>query len=371
MKKFCNILTLLAVSAMMLPACSEHDEADSQLTLSLDVILPVNSAVETTRTIGDPGLAEFFERPNHLYLYLAIGEPKTPADNPVYLYHYETGQDRWTRSADSLIFQSSMSMDVSWDKTIPLKEDMKCRAYMVASFDPIMTDKIIACNSVHKVANMNEKELLDLKFYASSSSNNYRTPSLRDVYSTPYNLSEGWGLMANADADRTGYYGTVSDIRVIGDAGIIKVSDTLYHTAAKIDFQWNAKDPVQANKMVNAIVNNAPSLGYLFRPACTANDGTYRKVLLDGGDIPSGVNDLNNDHQARYANAMSVNVGNQWSGRAYTYVLQPGNLNYTLTTTEGGTHDHTTTRPNSNGMTNEIFAAWYKLDFNLLDAPSN
>ncbi|MBP5717186.1 MAG: hypothetical protein J6W69_08715, partial [Bacteroidales bacterium] len=139
---------------------------------------------------------------------------------------------------------------------------------------------------------------------------------------------------------------------------------------SKVDFQWNAVSVSQSNVMQSAIVNNAPRQGYLFRTAQTAGiGGTYSKVLLANNTISFVADDMNDYHLAQYADATTVSPTSQWSGRAYTYLLPPGDLVYTLTTSEGGSTQRSVTKPVGNGTTNDIFAAWYKLDFNLLAEP--
>lgn len=278
-------------------ACSDHDGLDglenNQLTLSMDVVLAADNTANQTRMVGDPGLAEFFEKPQHLYLFLAVGDPTTPGSNPVYCYQFETSQSKWTRSADSLVFKGRELQTVNWDSSIQLTSDLKCRAYMVASFDAITFNPLISCNDVNKVVSgpTTERELLDLKFYAYAGQKDFSNLSLRDVYSSPYNLSQSWTKMPNASTNRTSYYGTVTDIKVNNGKGLISINDTLYHTAAKVDFQWNAQSHTQSNVMVNALVDNAPNQGYLFRPSETVSAGTYSKVLLNGGSLPQKYNE--------------------------------------------------------------------------------
>lgn len=368
---------MIMASAMALALCTGCKDDDEQLaaqvTLAYDLTLPVESGSDMTRA-GDPGIAEFFERPQQLYLFIAAGDPKTPAENNVYFYSFPCSQSDWKRSADSLVFLGKFSKTVDWDPSLPISADLKLRAYIVASYDIITTHVSIGVNEYNRVttpADFTESKLLDLRFYAAATDGTYRL-SLRDVYSTPYNLQEGGIVkMANADADRTGYYGTVKSIAGTGNAGLITFKDTLYHTASKVDFQWNAANISQTNVMQSAIVNNAPRQGYLFRTAQTANvGGTYSKVLLANNTMTFVADDMNDYHLARYADATAVSPTSQWSGRAYTYLLPPGDLVYTLTTSEGGSTQRSVTKPAGNGTTNDIFAAWYKLDFNLLDAPA-
>ena len=365
MKYFSYLLTFM-MATLSIVACREDDETTSekQVTLTMNVTLPTGEQ-SLTRAVGDPGLAEFFERPRYLALFLAVGEPTTPDDNNVYFFNIPCAQSDWKRSADSLVFEGQFSQIVTWNPSEPITSSTSIRAYMVASFDAYTTEPIVQVNNYHKITNVgfSESHLLNMQFYASSALKGYTGFSLRDIYSTPYNLQK-YSYAPISAADRTGYYGTVQNLVSSGDASIITITDTLYHTAAKIDFQWNAATAGQENVMVSATVDNAPTRGYLFRTAETVPGvTTYSKVLLRGGSVTA--DDQNQGHEARYADAEEVSVGSQWSGRAYTYVLQPGDLSFTLTTSNGGSTSATVQRPASNGSTNDIFAAWYKLNFQI------
>jgi hypothetical protein len=365
MMKYSYLLLALMLTALCGVSCREDETAASeQFTLSMDVTLPLERE-GLTRAAGDPGIAEFFERPRYLSLFLAVGEPTTPSANQVYFFNIPCSQSDWKRSADSLVFVGRFSQIISWDPEVSITPSTSMRAYMVASFDAYTTEPIVQVNNYHKVTNtgFTESALIDMQFYASSALGGYTGFSLRDIYSTPYNLSETRFNVVPAD-NRTGYYGTVKQVVGSGTAGIISITDTLYHTAAKVDFQWNTATASQENVMVSATVDNAQTRGYLFRTAETIPGvPTYSKVLLRGGNVTA--DDMNQGHAARYADAEEVSVGSQWSGRAYTYVLQPGDLSFTVTTSEGGATSATVQRPQSNGNTNDIFAAWYKLPFNI------
>ena len=368
MKNILYILILTALVALNCVGCKEDENIGEhmQVTLHIDVTLPIDQENQT-RAAGDPGLAEFFERPRYLSLFLAAGNPTTPDQNRVYYFNIPCQQSDWTRSSDSLVFRGRFSQLINWDTdpVVALTNSIPLRAYMVASFDAYITNPIIQVNNYRKVINsgFSESSLLDMQFYATSAQNNYEGMSLRDIYSTPYNLSSQDYTPISA-TDRTGYYGTVKDIVASGDAGVIYMADTLYHVAAKVDFRWNTVTPSQENVMVSALLNNAPDRGYLFRPAEKVSEaGSYSKVLLRGGEVTA--DDLNRNHEARYADATEVNPGIQWSGRAYTYILQPGELDFTVTTSLGGSTRATAQPPSDNGNTNRIFAAWYLLPFSI------
>ena len=393
MKKCLNIFaaTLLAVA---LPSCSDDEATTIELqnvTLRMDVTLQAESGsnsaeASATRTPGDPGRTEFFERPTLLHLFMAVGDATTPESNPVYWYTFNTTADQWQRTADSLYFQtkdgnsSVLQRDIQVDRSVfqSATSEQQVRAYMLATFDGITFDGISQSGTEH-LCSVKEADLLNVPIYAAGLDGKYESVSLRDVYSSPWNLRLVGGefaKMTSPATDRTDYYGTAT----AKDDESVTFQMTLYHTAAKVDFQWNATSDVQANVMQWALLTNCPKQGYAFRlTEQVATTASYGKVLLDGsttaGSADITADDSNSGHAARYADATTASVGNQWNGRAYTYILQPGDLSYSIRTSgssgsAGKTYTGTAAISGSNvggsnGSTNDIFAAWYKLDFTL------
>jgi len=386
MKKVIYILSAVLL-AITLPSCNEDEIVDSarKVSLKLDITASAGSEVDGSRALGDPGIAEFFEKPTVVHVFMAVGDPKTPQSNPV--YWYTVNNMSWQRSADSLYFRSTNANGQLFSQDIQVAPSIKfdalaanrMRAYMVASYSPITFDDISTtsfgkCQKASTKADLTEQQLFDLKIFASgtSGSSDYSV-SLRDLYSSPFNLRmEGANFSKLSDPVnvRTGYYGTAT----AKDVESVTFTMTLYHTAAKIDFQWNAESNTQANVMQYALIANAPKKGYVFKPTETvASVERYSKILLDdmGSEAEAAADDDNTGHSARYADAFQANPSNQWSGRAYTYVLQPGDLSYKIKTASvSALHEGTVTVPVADGNkgnkgTNDIFAAWYKLDFNI------
>lgn len=378
MKKIINILSVVLM-AVSLSSCNNDDvlESGSKVTLKLDISAAALSDV-TSRALGDPGIAEFFEKPTEVHVFMAVGDPKTPNVNPV--YKYTVTDLSWVRSADSLYYVATdaegllFSLDIQADPAIKFESATanQMRAYLVASFSPITFDNLSTgtygkCQTTSK-QDITEQQLLNLQLFASGTSGGYSSAvSLRDLYSSPYNLRmEGtsFAKLDNPQNNRSRYYGTATE----KDQTSVTFRMTLYHTAAKVDFQWNTASPTQSNVMQYAIVANAPQKGYAFKQAETVPGvGRYSKILLDdtASAAEAAADDDNNNNTGRYANADQVNPSNQWSGRAYTYVLQPGDLGYKIKTA-AKLHDKTAAiGTQGNSGTNDIFAAWYKLDFNI------
>ena len=376
MKKIFRIISVLAAAATLAPlaSCSDDHEGTDGNTCRICLDLSVCGATADTRlNPGDPGYTEYFEAPRYVYLFFAVGPVRNAANNPVFAYTFTTEQSDWTLGEDVYTLTNAPTKTINIDPSLDLTHNPKIRAYIVASFDALtFVDQasLVGSGSYSRIA-FSEKDLIDARFYATGSGSNPYSLSLRDVYSTPYNLKyadNGYSASPTVE-NRDGYYGTVPSGYVT--TTLITFSDTLYHTAAKVDFQWNAADPTADLYATSAVILNAPTQGYLFRPASTVTGvGTYSKLLLAGdrynGGTPTAAtaDDMNNNHEAKYADVFTSNVGNQWSGRAYTYVLQPGNLEYNFSTSQKDYEAQKATT-SDNGSTNRIFAAWYKADFQL------
>jgi hypothetical protein len=155
--------------------------------------------------------------------------------------------------------------------------------------------------------------------------------ALKNLYSTPYNLMK--------KSETSTYYGTVSDYT----SNSPHVEMVLYHTAAKLDLNWNVASSIQSTTSVGSIALTGLSRGgYLFRPMenTTAASSTFTHTI-------------------------TTDVGNQWYGREETYVIPFGSdLNsYTLNMTiKNGVNSCTTTTSQSiqignAGMT-AVFTPW-------------
>jgi len=353
MKAFRYIIPLFALLAVT--ACQQDDDVKySEISLNLDLAVPT-AQTSGSRTLGDPGVDEEFLKPTKLWVFV-VADQET--EQFVYAVRYSTLENQWTLSSDNKTLYFSDSRIVNFEG-LDLSKLPDIRAYLVASHDAFSFDRELVPPAADFVAtrqNIDENALTHISINAVYSDSYI---SLRDVYSTPYNLSTSW-----EDLNKKGgsYYGTV-DKRYF-EAGIINVSDTLYHVAAKADFQWNPETSNSQPNVVRGIVlNNLPTKGYAFRPTENPTSvGTYSKLLL--GNFAA---DDQND-------AVEVTPGNQWSGRAYTFMFQPGNnvLDYTFTTknnaSAGGYHGVADPANVVNSTNAGVFASWYKVDHNIKDS---
>lgn len=298
MKKLLYILPLLG---LMASGCSDDEvmsgaKQTEHLTLQFEAMIPVDDDV--TRSIdGDPGVYEKFEKPHHLhtFVYVEQGSDK----KAIYHFHktFETdakADEAWTLNGDRTCYNYSYTEDIQWGSANANfqieneadRQNLKLRAYIVASHEPIVFGgKSLGDGNTTVLSNdFTEQDILNLTFSAKV---NDSYINLRDIYSTPYNLSKSRTEMTSSPlTNREGYYGTLSQSLV--DKKIFLVADTLYHTCAKVDFEWNTESIYQANTAESIVLGGAsktlPSSGYIFRPAenvsGTSYTNTYSKLLL-------------------------------------------------------------------------------------------
>lgn len=355
---------MIPAFALLLGACSEKEiiEANSPLTLEVKLAVPAEESFGS-RTLGDPGIEEEFLAPTHLWVFLAAD---TKHSQLVYATHFTTAESAWTLSADGRVYQYNDRRILTFDG-LDLYEKPEIRAYLVASHEPISFTgaSLIDPSEDGQVAvqTITEEQLTRLCFNVRyGTKGNMKYINLRDVYSTPYNLSSSWG-----DTNKGGgeYYGTVPQDYFV--ASVISVVDTLYHVASKIDFQWTAATSnAQPNVAKSIVLEQLPATGYVFRPTENATGisftETYKKALLGAASADDT------------SCSVSLTPGNQWNGRAYTYVLQPGNdiLHYNFTTKNnapsGGYQGVANPSDVVRSEMSEVFASWYKVNLRIEDS---
>lgn len=360
MKKLFYILPLFV---MLAAACHDDDDsvtATQSVTLNVDLALPADQG---SRTMGDPGVEEIFLPPTQLWVFLAA---QTKHAELVYAARFSTPEDAWILSADGKVYQYNDKRIMTFDG-LDLFDQPEIRAYLVASHEPLsftgVSLNVPAEDGQAAKQTITEAQLTRLCFNTRyGTRGNMHYISLRDVYSTPCNLSKDWTLTTPCSSD---YYGTVPEEYFV--ASIISVVDTLYHVAAKVDFQWTASTSnAQPNVAQGIVLNRLPATGYVFRPTENANPGSYSAVYSKSLLGSQTADDM--------SAAVAVTPGNQWNGRAYSYMLQPANniLNYTFTTknnaSKGGYQGVADPRDAVKGWTSSVFASWYKVDLLIEDS---
>ncbi|MDO4497028.1 MAG: hypothetical protein Q4B58_04225 [Bacteroidales bacterium] len=350
--KFINYIFILFV-LLGVVSCDQQegdDIAQTPVTLKLDLAIPFDGNADS-RAMGDPGVEETFLRPTRLWVFLAV-EQKT--ERYVYSVSFNMAENKWNLSEDNLSFSFESEKSCHFEG-LDFAKNPVIRAYLIASHDPFSFSQNLvspAADGQVTVQKITEEQLTRLTINAYNGS---KYVSLRDVYSTPYNLNKN-GKDMNVSGGT--YYGTVD----ITGSRTITLKESLYHVAAKVDFQWNVESSnAQPNVAKSILIKNAPAVGYAFRPTERPSSSKFYSKLLLGEEEAEDSSD-----------AVAVNPGNQWSGRACTYMFQPGWLEYKFTTVnneaEGGYHGTADPDELVHGETADIFASWYKINISIKDS---
>ncbi len=245
----------------------------------MPVVLRIPAQDVGTRTPGDPGLPEVFNKPEHAYVWLVM---TNNSDEVTVNYRYwQLNQANWILEPYSGSFAASGDMVYRYngDLTILLPSNRKTgRFYVAVSKDEITPSKTTGCTS--------EEEVQGITFDA--------TPAwehLQDIYSTPYNYYVGTTAT---------YYGTVSDFA----SNVPQANLLLYHVAAKVDIQWQVSDDLQA---AGYYIDNTNGI--------TVTGLKTKNCLLFKPNENVGVGDNPDTHQ------ITINPGNQWIGRHSFYAI--------------------------------------------------
>ena len=257
------ICTVAALT--LLASCSDDDAPRDTVQMPVTLIIPAE-ALET-RTPGDPGTYEKFNNPQYLYLYVVFnGNQVTAIERPL--------TEGWTKTVLSeggdSIYRYNGSIHVHLINNAIYTSG---NVYAAVSYTPL---------TLSDTNPTQESAVKNITFTLTDDNIRY----LQDIYSSPYNLTE----TVNNNVQ---YYGAIKDL----NSAVPHVDLILYHVAAKVDLIWNVADGVQTDIRLtgNLTVNGLSRTGYLFRP----NENTT------AGET--------------YTHDISINVGNQWDGRAYFY----------------------------------------------------
>lgn len=230
-------LLLYVVLLLSVAACTEQDDAGDMVEMPVYIAIPAagfsspmdvgidGNENRSTRAVGDPGSDDKFELPQYIYVYLvtvndnnsSVTYGKFVVDKSDWKLSTaaDNGNDHFQSRDGLYVYQGHLSMFLPANR---------------------QTGKVYvaACNV--------DLEQYGLKTTGFSSNNNIPeevtfncgeelSTNMKNLYSTPYNLK-------NADNE---YYGTIQDF-----AGNVPHLDiVLYHTAAKVDVQWQIDEDCQ------------------------------------------------------------------------------------------------------------------------------
>ena len=257
------ICTVAALT--LLASCSDDDAPRDTVQMPVTLIIPAEAL--DTRTPGDPGTYEKFNNPQYLYLYVVFnGNQVTAIERPL--------TEGWTKTVLSeggdSIYRYNGSIHVNLINNATYTSG---NVYAAVSYTPL---------TLSNTNPTQESAVTNITFTLTDNNIRY----LQDIYSSPYNLTE----TVNNNVQ---YYGAIKDL----NSAVPHVDLILYHVAAKVDLIWNVADDVQTDIRLTGklTVNGLSRTGYLFLP----NENTT------AGET--------------YTHDISINVGNQWDGRAYFY----------------------------------------------------
>src|SRR3712207_2464589 len=271
---------LLLVSLFV--GCSSHDDEGLQ-TVDMPVRIAIPTGNMVMRAYGDPGTYETFQLPRYIYLFLVTththnGVTTKTVQRPL---SHTLSADKWEKKlgaqtafqvagTDSLyVYTSDIHVMLPKDRT---SGEVYC------AVSPVELD--ISDHGYPQTEEAVKNVTFNFKADASGSYD-----FLKDIYTSPYNYKIGGK-----------YYGEVTDYAT----NYPSVDMVLYHVAARLDRDWNVAPAIQPNVRLSGIsVSDLKKENcYLFRPM--ENDG-------------AGAN--------TYTYDLPVNIGNQWYGRHYFYII--------------------------------------------------
>lgn len=290
-----KILSTILI-AMAVAACSDGDDTSTRgvatvkmpITISIPAEGFVNptdvgigdenpsstlfspSATEgSTRLPGDPGEAETFELPKYIYIYLVststagitkvFYKQKTLSSEDWKLSTSPDGNGHFSAKDGLYVYQGHLSLNLPLDR----KEG---RVYIAAS--PVELSEMRTDVDDEDEWASAEDVVNNVTF----SSQDSTRAQLRNIYSSPYNLTR-------TVEGKTVYYGTIDDYTSL----VPHIDIVLYHVATKIDLQWTIDEEVQGTKNwpVPAVGDEWSTLsGHDMRSTTDNASADYNKVFF-------------------------------------------------------------------------------------------
>lgn len=301
---------------LMLTACSsEEEERMESFTVSVPIEIVTTQPQFTTRTAGDPGLDDELKVPAHVYIWIWLKNADDTYSTKFVELHPEAGD--WNTSGDG-VYIYNKELKYTFSTLVERKNPIEGVVYAVASEKAIDNVATIVANGTNHTAD-------DFGTFPNWELNviGWTPEQLRDLYSTP-------------DSKVTG---SNKEQTMAVDGAKIRFSNVkLYHCAAKVDFQWEVQEAKRNTTWVNSItVTGLPTSCKLFKPTQNTNAGGTATI--------------------------TANDGNKWTGREYTYVLQPENGTITYNVDLEGKTDVSgaTFTPSKVDETFTAFTGWYRI----------
>ena len=379
-------LAALALAGRSPESTSDNGSAAQEVTLNIPVEIYTGMNEESSRAAqqGDPGNDAGFKSPKYLYLYAYITEGESGASHELIVRKITFRNDNETLAADSndgltteekastaWTLKDEGTSSERWQKNVQVKFSLskgttfyngdlgKSRVFAIASNKEdvkISEDAITTIKETTGTMSTLTGQTIDFKVF---------TPvDLRNIYSTPVN-------------DQSSPAASSDNGLVVGADGTLTCSTVkLYHVAAKVDFTWEvAQDKRSTTQVASITCLNMPGKCKIFEPTANTSEAStnVNTVVLGSKLTSSSTADQNNvcwsdGNWTSTASwnasipAYEVNVGNQWIGRAYTYVLQPSNGKIEYEVTYNGSAKKEKTSASFTPTTlNKKFTGWYRI----------
>lgn len=278
-------------------------EPSSTIAMPISISLPTDEMQSmrpsmVRRAIGDPGAAEQFAFPSHIYVFVL----KDNGDGSWSVWHkehMEPAVEEWIPKRYNGRLQTAGDSIYEYDKHLNLmlsNEKFEGQVLAIASEHELVFNTPFASIAT-------AEQVRNLRFSTADPSTK---ASLQHIYSTPYNYE--W----NGE-----YYGSFSSIY----QKVPHIDLMLYHVAAKVDIKWsvdedkriNKADPYDAVRLTNMKACNLfDGYAYCFKPM---ENVVATQPLTSGATIEI---------------VRPADEGLWWEGRAYFYTIP-----YTVGATPG------------------------------------
>lgn len=231
------------------------------ISLTVDKRWQHGNTVKQTRgaTTGDPGNEDILDEPDHIYIYTCVdGKYRSLTE----VKKGDTGWKGWKDSGNKWSYNGNIVINPG----APSATD-NIHTYIIVS-----KGEVTRSVTTTLVSNTTLESVVSAMLLRSTFSSEF----LKNIYAYDYGISFNSTPIINA---------------------------IVYHIAAKLDIQWNAKTALSGNVKVNNLpTNDIP----FFNPVATQGTGTYAPTL-------------------------ALNPGTSYNGRAVFYVPQMETPTYNIT----------------------------------------
>ncbi len=373
----------LALAVLLFTACVNDETAEThhkeKLTLAIPIRWMPGDGAPNNR-LGDPGVSDKCPEPVCLYIFTWVKTINDPAnaDNNEYEFCFLKREalepDEWQLESEGFIdAHYRLKSSIKINLTAPFTQgctngEQLGRTYAIASGRRLSNDqltaivgekykRVLTTPEVPVIFNSADgagidaqlqAAILDLSAAQCEGGTSWTQENYRDLYSSPANETK---------TDEKGLQNgvIVYDPDKFGAAEMGQGAVRLYHTAAKIDFQWEVASELRSTTAIKSIaVSGLPTKCSIFCPA--QNPGI-------GAENPGNTYTINETN----ADGITINPGNKWIGRRHFYHLQPADAVIRYTVTFEDVDGNGTVRPSKTGLTflpdvvHPVYTGWYRI----------